>query len=261
VTSTHPGWQALIVPTSRRDEVRASLLQLARVDDRVAGAAITGSAAAGREDRWSDVDLFFGVTDVAEVLADFSRYLYDELGALHHFDLAAGPAAYRGFLLPGLLEVDLGFTPVSEFRSYGTAPFVVAFGEPVPPRPASGTDVDQLTGLIWHHVLHARSSIERGRPWLAEYWISQARFHVLTLAADRHGLDTAYARGADSLPDPVKASLDAALVRALDPPGLSRALQAVTRAALTELRQHDEVTAKRLRQPLLALADHPEAPQ
>jgi predicted nucleotidyltransferase len=110
VTSTHPGWQALIVPTSRRDEVRASLLQLARVDDRVAGAAITGSAAAGREDRWSDVDLFFGVTDVAEVLADFSRYLYDELGALHHFDLAAGPAAYRGFLLPGLLEVDLGFT-------------------------------------------------------------------------------------------------------------------------------------------------------
>jgi predicted nucleotidyltransferase len=249
------------VPTDRRDALRAQLLELARADDRVTGAAITGSAAAGREDRWSDVDLFFGVTDVPEVLANFSGYLYEELGALHHFDLAAGPAAYRGFLLPGLLEVDLGFTPVDEFRSYGSAPFVVAFGKPVPPGPAQGADVDQLTGLIWHHVLHARSSIERGRPWLAEYWISQARFHVLTLAADRHGLDTAYAKGADSLPDPVRASLDPALVRALDPPELSRALQAVTRAALIELRQHGETTAERLREPLLALAGHPEAPQ
>ena len=249
------------MPTDRRDAVRAQLLELARTDDRVTGAAITGSAAAGREDRWSDVDLFFGVTAVPEVLADFSGYLYEELGALHHFDLAAGPAAYRGFLLPGLLEVDLGFSPTSEFRSYGAAPFAVVFGDPVPPSPAHGADVDQLAGLIWHHVLHARSSIERGRPWLAEYWISQARFHTLTLAADRCGLDTAYAKGADSLPEPVKASLGAALVRALDPPELSRALQAVTTAALTELRQHDEATAERLREPLLALADPTEPAQ
>jgi predicted nucleotidyltransferase len=241
------------VPTSRRDQVRALLLERARADARVTGAAITGSAAAGREDRWSDIDLFFGVTEVGDVLADFSRYLYDDLGALHHFDLTAGPAAYRGFLLPGLLEVDLGFTPVTEFRSYGSAPFSVVFGEPVPPRPDHGADVDQLTGLIWHHVLHARSSIERGRPWLAEYWISQARFHVLTLAAQRHGLDTAYAKGADSLPEPVKASLGAALVQALDRRELSRALAAVTTAALAELWEHDPAAASRLREPLLEL--------
>jgi hypothetical protein len=115
-------------------------------------------------------------------------------------------------------------------------------------------DVDQLAGLIWHHVLHARSSIERGRPWLAEYWISQARFHTLTLAADRFGLDTAYAKGADSLPEPLQVSLQAALVRDLDPRELSRALQAVTAVALTELRRHSEATADRLEETLLALA-------
>lgn len=240
--------------TNRRDVVRARLLERARADTRVTGAAITGSAAAGREDRWSDIDLFFGVTDVAAVLADFTRHLYDELGALSHFDLTAGAAAYRGFLLENALEVDLGFTPAEEFRSYGEAPFRVVFGRPSAPGPAHRVDLDQLAGRIWHHVLHARSSIERGRPWLAEYWISQARFHTLTLAADRHGLDTAYAKGADSLPEPLKASLQAGLVRDLDRRELFRALEAVTAAALTELRLHSEATADRLEETLLALA-------
>ena len=249
------------MPTSRRDAVRAELLEIARADERVTGAAITGSAAAGREDRWSDIDLFLGATLVADVLADFSTYLYDKLGALSHFHLAAGPAAYRGFLLPELLEVDLGVTPTSEFRSYGTAPFTVVFGKAGPPSPAYRADAGQLAGLIWHHVLHARSSIERGRPWLAEYWISQARFHVLTLAADRYGLDTAYAKGADSLPGPVKAALGAALVGALDRSELSRALVAVATAALDELGQHDPAAAQRLRESLLALAEGTEAPQ
>lgn len=246
------------MPSNRRDAVRARLLEWARADDRVVGAAITGSAAVGREDEWSDVDLFFGVTDVAEVLTDVSGFLYQELGAVHHFDLAAGPAAYRGFLLDDLLEVDLGLAPAGEFRSHGAAPFRVIFGEASPPRPAYGPDVDQLAGLIWHHVRHGRSSIERGRVWLAEYWISQARFHTLTLAASRHGLDTAYAKGADALPDPLKASLHAALPRGLEPPELFRALQAVMMAALHELRQHSQATADRLQKPLLMLARVPE---
>jgi hypothetical protein len=40
----------------------------------VTGAAQTGSAAAGTEDHWSDVDLFFGLADAApaDVLKDFS---------------------------------------------------------------------------------------------------------------------------------------------------------------------------------------------
>lgn len=244
------------MPFSRRDDVRVHLLEFARADARVTGAALTGSAAAGKEDEWSDIDLFFGVSgaEVAEVLADFSTYLYAELGALHHFDLTAGPAAYRGFLLDGLLEVDLGFTPAAEFRSFGGAPFLLVFGAASPPSPADVVDVDHLAGRIWHHVLHARSSIERGRPWLAEYWISQARFHTLTLAAYRHGHDTAYAKGADYLPEPVQASLRDALVRSLEAAELSRALDVVIPAALRELAEHEAALAERLRQPLLALA-------
>ena len=249
------------MPTNRRDAVRIQLLELARADRRVTGAAITGSAAAGTQDEWSDIDLFFGVSEAepAEVLDTFTAYLYGELGALHHFDLVAGSAVYRGFLLDDLLEVDLGFTPASEFRSFGAASFQVVFGEAAAPSPTPDADVDQHAGRIWHHVLHARSSIERGRPWLAEYWISQARFHVLTLAAHRCGLETAYAKGADALPEPVKAALAAALVRDLDASELSRALEAVTAAALTELRQHDPATAARLREPLLTAVRRTDA--
>ncbi|GAA2392840.1 aminoglycoside 6-adenylyltransferase [Nonomuraea africana] len=89
----------------RRRHVRALLLDRARADQRVTGAALTGSAARDAEDRWSDVDLFLGVTSVEEVLRDWTAFVYGELGALHHFDLRSGTATYRAFLLADLLEV------------------------------------------------------------------------------------------------------------------------------------------------------------
>lgn len=40
----------------RQSTVRAELLARARVDDRVTGAALTGSAAGGTDDRWSELE-------------------------------------------------------------------------------------------------------------------------------------------------------------------------------------------------------------
>ena len=50
-----------------RERVRARLLERAREDDRVTGAAITGSAAEGREDSWSDVDVYLGLAEDADM--------------------------------------------------------------------------------------------------------------------------------------------------------------------------------------------------
>jgi hypothetical protein len=102
-----------VFTSGHRDAVRRQLLELAEQDPRITGAALTGSAADGREDRWSDIDLFFGVADAVAldaVVSDWSGYLYGELGALHHFDVKVPAAAYRAFLLPSCLAVDLGFT-------------------------------------------------------------------------------------------------------------------------------------------------------
>lgn len=106
----------------RRQQVRERLLERARADERITGAALTGSAARDAEDRWSDIDLFFGVgVPVTEVLTDWSAYVYDSLGALHHFDLHAGPAVYRAFLLPELLEVDKALRRATRRAAFETA--------------------------------------------------------------------------------------------------------------------------------------------
>ncbi len=102
----------------QRDRVRAHLLEKALEDRRISCAAITGSTSHGAEDRWSDIDLFFGVADgvaCEAVIRDWSDFMYSELGALHHFDVRSEPALYRVFLLPCCLEVDLAFTPASDF--------------------------------------------------------------------------------------------------------------------------------------------------
>ena len=80
--------------SDHQEALRRQLLELAEKDPRITGAAVTGSAADGRQDRWSDIDLFFGVAEHVEldtILSDWSDYLYGELAALHHFDLKVPP--------------------------------------------------------------------------------------------------------------------------------------------------------------------------
>jgi hypothetical protein len=94
----------------QRASVRADLLEYAAKDYRVSGAAITGSAAIESEDKWSDIDLAFGLADAADqaaVLSDWTSYMYEKHLALHHLDVTAGAWIYRVFLLPGTLQVDL----------------------------------------------------------------------------------------------------------------------------------------------------------
>src|SRR6188472_2964970 len=101
-----------------RAQLRSEILEYAASDRRIGGVAVTGSSAAGREDRWSDIDLAFGVAGagtMAEVLADWTRRMYERHGAADHTDVHAGPWVYRVFLLSNTLQVDLAFVPQAEF--------------------------------------------------------------------------------------------------------------------------------------------------
>lgn len=94
-----------------RARLRSELLTRVSADGRISGAAITGSGAAEREDRWSDIDLTFGVGEGAEmpdVLSDWTTHMYARHGAVHHVDMKAGAWIYRVFLLASTLQVDLG---------------------------------------------------------------------------------------------------------------------------------------------------------
>ncbi len=239
-----------------RDRLREQIIAAARADKRITGAAMTGSAALGDEDEWSDIDLFFGVGDADELaaaMAGMTELMYREHDALHHFDVVAGPATYRVFLMASTLQVDLAFTPASSFGAV-TPSFKVLFGEPVGREHYEPPAAMSLLDYGWLYALHARSSIERGRVWQAEYMLGMVRDQVLAAACVRHGLPWREARGMDRLPGDEKHRFEAALARSLDPGELRRALKAVIDCLVDEIAQADAKLAARIEPVLKELA-------
>src|SRR5438046_4614540 len=168
----------------QRDALRDRVLRLAEEDDRVVAAAVVGSLAVdGGGDRFSDLDLTFGISDrvpVTVVLDDWTTRLVDELGAVTLADLERGATIYRIFLLPGALQLDLSMTPAAQFRPYGPRLRLVfgqtaadesgVRGPPVAgslflPTPAVARDIFGW-GVIY--ALHARACIERVRVFQPE---------------------------------------------------------------------------------------------
>jgi hypothetical protein len=145
-----------------REALRAELVASARTDRRIVAAAVTGSAARDALDRWSDIDLYFGVpapADVAPALAAWTTRMREAYGAVDHFDRPSGPAVYRVFLLPSTLQVDLAFVPADHFGPRGAA-FRTLFGEAgsafAPPAPRGMHDT---AALGWLYALHARACL------------------------------------------------------------------------------------------------------
>src|SRR5215470_17378422 len=116
-----------------RNRVRDHVLDRAKADGRIVAGAVVGSLATSEGDRWSDLDLTFGVADgvaLSGVLDDFTVNLDREFNATHLFDLPSGAAIYRVFLLPGCLQFDLSFTPAAHFGASGPQ-FQLLFGSAV----------------------------------------------------------------------------------------------------------------------------------
>lgn len=243
-----------------RAQLKSSLLEFAAREPRLSGAAVTGSAAAGREDRWSDIDLAFGVEDpalVGEVLSGFSDFMYAQ-GALHHHDIRAGKWIYRVFFLPGGLQVDLAFVDQSEFRPLGPA-FQLVFGDAKSLQLFPGPNPKDIIGMAWLHALHARSCILRGKLWQAEHMVSAVRDYTFALACIRLGLPSEHGRGVDSLPDAVTRPLLESLVRHLNSEELWRAFDLVLHSLTIEVRYADSAFGLRVADELRNLSAKPKA--
>src|SRR5829696_2609673 len=244
-----------------RAALRDALIDAARSDARISGVALTGSSALGAEDRWSDVDLAFGVAagaDRGALITEWTDRMYRVHGAVHHTDVAAGAALFRVFLLHSTLQVDLAFWPEAEFGAIAPTFRLVSGTARERPRSPSPS-ADGLVGMGWLYALHARSSIARGKVWQAEYMISGVRDHVLALACLRHGVPALQGRGMDSLPRELTETFTAALVRSLELAELRRAFTCASELLLAEVATVDAELARRLTVPLLGLARLDEA--
>ena len=245
-----------------RERIRSELLEAAGADPRLTGGAVTGSAAGGREDPWSDIDLGFGVADMArlaDVLSDWTSRMYDHYEALHHLDVASGAWVYRVFLLASTLQVDLAFAPAAEFAARSPT-FRLVFGRAAELPHVPAPSAEGLIGLGWLYALHTRSSLKRGRMWQAEYMVSALRDQVLALACLRHGLPAREARGFDLLPRDVTRPLEQALVGNVEAGPIARAFHVATTGLLAEAREVDERLAGRLEGALLELSAAPTPP-
>lgn len=228
-----------------RDQARNRILEMAQADRRLVAGALIGSTATG-SDRWSDLDLTFGVADqmdVGDVLADWTARLQHEFQAVHLFDVSSQSTVYRVFLLPGNLQVDLSFTPRAEFGARRPN-FTLVFGNPVKKHEISQPSPEHLFGLAVHHLVRARVCIERNRLWQAEYWISAARDYALSLACHHRGLNTSYGRGFDDLPQEVLDSFADTLVSTLDREGLLQALARTTQGLLRNSQDVHDLASK-----------------
>jgi hypothetical protein len=254
-----------VFTVEQRDALREHVLRLAEEDDRVVAVAAVGSLALGGGDRFSDLDLTFGIADyvsVTEALDEWTRRLVDERDALQLADLEHGPTIYRVFLLPDALQFDLSMTPAARFRPAGPR-FRLLFGATTAnecelrtarapghlsiPTPAVPHDMFGW-GVIY--ALHARACIERGRVWQAEHYVGSVRDHALSLACLREGLPAAQARGYDELPAETLSRFVDAHVGTVDSQGLRLALAASVRALMREGAEarlpHADAVAQRL---------------
>jgi hypothetical protein len=227
-----------VFSVEERDALRERVLRLAEEDVRVVGGAAVGSLAVDGGDRFSDLDLTFGIADdvpVATVLDEWTRTLVDELDAVHLADLERGPTTYRVFLLPGALQFDLSMTPALQFRPAGPQ-FRLLFGETAvgdsewSKPPVAG----DLFGWGVIYALHARACIERGRVWQAEHYVGAVRDHALSLACLREGRRAVQARGYDDLSAETLARFESAHIGAVQPDALRTALAASVRALVRE---------------------------
>jgi hypothetical protein len=243
-----------VFTVEQRDALREHVLQLAEEDERVVAGAAVGSLAVDRGDRFSDLDLTFGIADhvpVADVLDEWTRKLIDELDAVHLADLERGPTTYRVFLLRDLLQFDLSMTPAAQFRPAGPR-FRLLFGETAAgesevSRPPVAGD---LFGWGVIYALHARACIERGRVWQAEHYVGAVRDHALSLACLRQGLPAVQARGYDDLSAETLGRFEQAHVSAIEPGPLRAALVASVLALMREGAEaglpHADAVAQRL---------------
>ena len=243
------------------------MLELAEKDERVVAGAAVGSLAVGSGDRFSDLDLTFGIAigvPVADVLDDWTRTLAEQQ-AVQLADLEVGPTIYRVFLLPNALQFDLSMTPATEFRPAGPR-FQLLFGETAAaepdalarppgrlsiPTPAVAEDIFGW-GVIY--ALHARACIERGRVWQAEHYVGAVRDHALALACLSRGIVAVQARGYDDLPPDALTGFEHTHVGSLGPDALRRALAASVVALLDSGVEADLPTAPTISERLAELA-------
>ncbi|MBD79536.1 MAG: hypothetical protein CL840_11515 [Crocinitomicaceae bacterium] len=224
------------------------LVQIGQLDNRIIGGALVGSFAADKQDKWSDLDISFGIKgdiNPKKVLDKWADLLSMDYEIIHYFDVPHSLAIYRVLLFSSGLEVDLSVIPESEYGPKSPN-FRLLFGRALENKKFPNPSIEKLRGWGWHHVMHANSSINRGKLWQAEFWISNLREHIIALKCLRFGLPSAHGRGVDQLPKSELNYLDKTLIKAIEVKELRTSLNSSTQLLVEEIAKSNKTLAGKL---------------
>lgn len=242
--------------SDERASIRAALIEKARADDRIVGAALAGSAARDAEDAWSDIDLVLQLaadTNESAAVTEWTEAVDRISPTADTHDVVAGGVRYRVFLLDSSLQIDVSFWPFDRFRATEPA-FRLLFGTPNEPTSPKPIDTADEIGMGWLYALHARSALARGRLWQANTMLDELRGTLITLKCARLGLNPWHGREVDRLPAGDLAELAASRAAEVGTAALDASRTLLTRQFLTEVGRHDPRRAERLRPPFEQLA-------
>ena len=214
------------------------ILNLGQSDKRVSGGALVGSFSTNKQDRWSDIDISFGIKseiDPLLVLNEWTEILNEEYNIVHHFDVKSSLAIYRVLLFPNGLEVDLSVVPEIEFGPRAPS-FKLLFGKANEIIKMPSPSLDLMHSWGWHHVLHANSAINRKKLWQAEFWVTSIRNYIISMKCIRLGLPASYSRGADQLPENELKVLEQTFIKKLSQEELKRVLNIISKILIAEIK-------------------------
>lgn len=241
---------------SDRSEIHAQLVALAVADERIAGAALVGSAARDAQDEWSDIDLVLQLdasADEAAVVGDWTRRIDERHGLADTLDVYSRGVRYRVFFLRSSLQIDVSFWPHDQFRATEPA-FRLLFGTPDEPEKPTPVAPGDAIGWGWLYAIHARSALARGRLWQASMMLDELRSRLITLQCIRAGLNPWQGRDVDRLPLDDRAALEASRAPQISVDDLERSRVLLSRQFLDEVALHDPERFARLVDPFTELA-------
>lgn len=234
---------------AERSDIRGRLVERARADPRITGAALVGSAARYAEDEWSDIDLVLQLhpdADEPAMVADWTRAIDEEFGLADTFDVVSAGVRYRVHLLCSSLQIDLSFWPHDKFRAT-EAGFRVLFGTPNNPAEPRPVDAGNEIGRGWLYAIHARSAVARGKLWQATLILDELRNSLIALRCIRAGLNPWQGREVDQLPVEELEGLEASRAPHITAAELEQSRILLTRQLLDEIAEHDPDRFRRLR--------------
>jgi hypothetical protein len=215
--------------------------KIAQSDNRVSGGALVGSFANNVMDKYSDIDITFGIKTGFEplsILNEWTEILKSEFEIVDYFDVKSASAIYRVILFSNGLEIDLSVVPKNDYGPMSPN-FKLLFGESINRTNFPEQPLRTLIGWGWHHVLHANSAINRFKLWQAEYWLSSLRNYVISMKCIRLGLPSAHARGADRINNLDMKVFESTLIQILESKELKRVLMIMTNEFIKEVQYED----------------------